>query len=50
MLFKIGEEEREIGAGYGYIIPGGVQHSMTVLEDSLIVEVFSPPREGYVEP
>jgi quercetin dioxygenase-like cupin family protein len=49
LLFKIGEEEREIVAGYGYLAPGGVAHALTVLEDSLIVEVFSPPRKGYLE-
>ena len=49
MLFKIGEEEREIGAGYGYFVPGNVSHALTVLEDSLIVEVFSPPRKGYLD-
>jgi len=50
MLFKIGEEEREIGPGYGYLAPGNVPHALTALEDSLIVEVFSPPRKGYLEP
>lgn len=50
MLFKIGDEEREIGAGYGYLAPGNVPHALTALEDSLIVEVFSPPRKGYLEP
>jgi len=30
-----------------YIILGGAQHSYRVLEDSLAVEVFSPPREDY---
>jgi quercetin dioxygenase-like cupin family protein len=49
MLFKIGEEEREIGAGYGYLAPGNVPHALTALEDSLIVEVFSPPRKGYLD-
>jgi quercetin dioxygenase-like cupin family protein len=49
MLFKIGDEEREVGAGYGYVVPGNVSHMVTVLEDSLIVEVFSPPRTEYLE-
>ena len=50
MLFKIGEEEREIGAGYGYLAPGNVPHALTALDDSLIIEVFSPPRKGYLDP
>jgi len=49
MLWKIGDEECEIGAGYGYLAPGNVPHALTALEDSLIVEVFSPPRKGYLE-
>lgn len=30
-----------------YVIRGGASHSYRVLEDSLAVEVFSPPREDY---
>lgn len=30
-----------------YVIRGDVSHSYRVLEDSLAVEVFSPPREDY---
>jgi len=30
-----------------YVIPSGVSHSYRILEDSLAVEVFSPPREDY---
>jgi quercetin dioxygenase-like cupin family protein len=48
LLFKIGEEEREVGPGYGYLVPGNVPHALTALEDSMIVEVFSPPRKEYL--
>ncbi len=37
----------EIEPDDSYIIPGGASHSYRVLEDSLAVEVFSPPREDY---
>ncbi len=30
-----------------YVIPAGATHSYRILEDSLAVEVFSPPREDY---
>lgn len=30
-----------------YVIPSSAQHSYQILEDSLTVEVFSPPREDY---
>jgi len=48
LLFKIGKEEREVGPGYGYLVPSNVPHALTALEDSLIVEVFSPPRKEYL--
>jgi quercetin dioxygenase-like cupin family protein len=30
-----------------YVIPADAPHSYRILEDSLAVEVFSPPREDY---
>jgi len=36
-----------VEADDSYIIPGDAAHSYRVLEDSLAVEVFSPPREDY---
>lgn len=30
-----------------YAIPGGAPHSYKILEHSLAVEVFAPPREDY---
>lgn len=30
-----------------YVIPGGLSHDYRIFEDSLAVEVFSPPREDY---
>jgi len=30
-----------------YVIPAGASHGYRILEDSLAVEVFSPPREDY---
>jgi quercetin dioxygenase-like cupin family protein len=45
--FKIGDEERIVEALDGYSIPGGVPHGVEALEDSVFVDVFSPPREEY---
>jgi quercetin dioxygenase-like cupin family protein len=50
MIFKIGDEEREVVAGYGYLVPSNVLHTITTLEDSVVIEVFSPPRKEYLEP
>jgi unsaturated pyranuronate lyase len=39
-----------IGAEVGdsWCLPGGVEHSAEALEDSVVVEVFSPVREDYL--
>ena len=46
----IGGETKRIKPGDAYVIPGGVEHSL-VADDgwSLILDVFSPPREEYIE-
>ena len=48
LLFRIADEERELVAGDGYVIPGGVEHEVTTLEDSIAIDVFSPPRKEYL--
>ena len=34
--------------GDGWSIPGNAEHSVDVHEDSVVIEVFSPPREDYL--
>jgi len=34
--------------GDSWCIPGGVQHGVTIVEDSIAIEVFSPVREDYL--
>lgn len=48
MLFTVGDEETLLGPGDSYSIPGGVEHGAKVLEDSLVIDVFTPPREDYL--
>ncbi|MGD0115516.1 MAG: cupin domain-containing protein [Dehalococcoidia bacterium] len=48
LLFSIADEERELVAGDGYVIPSGVEHAVTALEDSIAIDVFSPPRKEYL--
>ena len=33
--------------GDSYAIPGGVEHAARFLEPTVLIEVFSPPREEY---
>jgi quercetin dioxygenase-like cupin family protein len=43
----IGNEMRVLTKGDSYAVPGGIMHCTTALEDSLVIDVFSPPREDY---
>jgi len=48
LLFRIGDEEREVAAGDGYMIPSSVSHAVTALEESIAIDIFSPVREEYL--
>ena len=46
--FVVGGQEVTISAGESLRIPPNVPHSGEVLEDSIVVDVFSPPREDWI--
>jgi quercetin dioxygenase-like cupin family protein len=48
-VLRIGDEERTVQTGDFYCIPGGVQHSDTVLGDEpfVMLDIFYPIREGF---
>ncbi len=48
MIFVIAGERFDAEPGDGWNISGGVSHGVEVVEDSVAVEVFSPPREDYL--
>ena len=48
MRFTIGAEEFECTPGDAWCIPGGVPHGVGVVEDSVVVEAFSPVRADYL--
>ena len=48
LQFTVGGETMEAAAGDSWCIAGGVEHGVTALEDSVVVEVFSPMREDYL--
>ncbi len=47
LLFQIGDERRELTAGDSWLVPSNVSHQVTVLETSIAIDIFSPPREEY---
>jgi len=48
MIFTIGNEQFEAEPGDSWNIPGNVEHDVEVLEDTVVIEVFSPAREEYL--
>ncbi|MEM7476947.1 MAG: cupin domain-containing protein [Planctomycetota bacterium] len=48
MLLRIGDEEKELGPGEMYIIPGGSEHRALAVGGPIkVLDVFSPIREDY---
>lgn len=48
--FRIGDEWRELGPGDSWSVPGNIDHEVEVLEESVAIDVFSPPRDEYRDP
>ncbi len=46
--FTIAGETSVVGSGDSWCIPGGVEHAVEALEDSEVIEIFSPLREAYL--
>ena len=44
----VGSEEKVLGPGCGYLANSGVKHHLEVLEDTIILDGFSPPREDFL--
>ena len=52
LLFKLGEDQSEeliVKAGEVLHIPSNLPHQATALEDTLDVDVFSPPRQDWLD-
>jgi quercetin dioxygenase-like cupin family protein len=47
MRLRIGAEERELGPGDGYAIPGDVEHAAIGVTDVVAVDSFYPVRDEY---
>ncbi|MGH2610955.1 MAG: cupin domain-containing protein [Tepidiformaceae bacterium] len=45
--FRLGDSWLEMGPGDSWCVPGGVEHEVIVIEDTIAIDVFSPPREEY---
>jgi len=47
MRFRIGNEERVLGPGDGYSVPGGTVHGAFGVTDVIAVDSFHPVRDDY---
>jgi len=48
LRFKVEDEVLEVETGDSWCIPGEAEHAVEALEDSVVIEVFSPVREDYL--
>ena len=50
--FRFGEDGSDIrvaGAGETVVIPGHLPHEVVALEDAVAVDLFSPPRQDWID-
>jgi len=45
---RIGGETQIITAGDHYYVPAGIEHGVEALEDSILVDMFTPRRDDFV--
>ncbi len=46
--FTVGTEKKIVGPGETVLIPSNVPHSVVVLENAVVYDIFSPPREDFL--
>ncbi|MFP4068386.1 MAG: cupin domain-containing protein [Spirochaetaceae bacterium] len=46
--YRIEGETGELGEGDSAYVPGNAEHEVNALEDTLVVDVFSPMREDFI--
>ena len=49
MVMDVDGVRHRLGPGDSWSLPGNLPHGVEVLEDTEVLEVFSPPREDYLE-
>lgn len=40
--------DKVLERGDSYLVPGGLPHEVTAIEDAVVVDMFSPPREEFI--
>ena len=47
LRFTSGSSSFEVATGDSFVVPGGVEHQASALEESEVLDVFHPYREDY---
>jgi quercetin dioxygenase-like cupin family protein len=47
VIMTIGANNYELLAGDSYAVPSGIAHSARIIDETIIIDTFSPPREDY---
>jgi quercetin dioxygenase-like cupin family protein len=48
LVFTYDQQKIEVSEGDSWCIAGNVEHGVEVLEDAIVLEMFSPVREDYL--
>jgi quercetin dioxygenase-like cupin family protein len=43
-------KQYDVRSGDSFLVRGGVEHGASALEDSVVIDVFTPCREDYIAP
>ncbi len=49
LRFSGGDSTFEVHTGDSFVVPGGMEHQASALEESEVLDVFTPCREDYAE-
>lgn len=50
LIFEHPQGKFQVASGESFIVPGNVLHQASALEDSEVLDVFTPMREDYASP
>src|SRR5260370_32423976 len=49
LLVSVDQASFEVKTGDSFVVPGGTEHQASALEDSWVIDVFTPCREEYLK-